>query len=80
MVEIEKGNKVEEVLMVEDFETKFLYSTKNPNVEIYEANDLSRLNSMRVVTIQNQQFHVMINLVIQGGKFFLKHQLIVPLT
>jgi len=48
------------------------YSTENPNVEIYEDDDLFGLNSMRILAIKHQKFHVMINLIIQGQQFFLK--------
>lgn len=68
------------VLVAEDFKVEPHYSTENPNVEIYQVDDLSRLNSMRILAIKHQQFHVMINLVIQGQQILLKTLIVVGLT
>jgi hypothetical protein len=44
----------------------------NANISTFETNSIEGLNSMRIMAIQHQQYHVMIKLNIQGKFFKLK--------
>jgi hypothetical protein len=45
---------------------------ENVNISTFETNSIEGLNSMRIMAIQHQQYHVMINMNIQGQIFKLK--------